>query len=79
MRLEDLIQEIEEQKAVMIEVATGRLRIQEANESYVTRRDRIKAGLTERSIRDPNVFSDRRSLELPSRFSKIGMYSGEND
>lgn len=58
MTLEELIQEIEEQKGLMIDVATGRRQIQDVNEAYVARRERIKASLGDRSMRDPNSFTD---------------------
>jgi hypothetical protein len=58
MTLEELIQEIEEQKGLMIDVATGRRQIQDVNEAYIARRERIKHDLAERSIRDPNGFTD---------------------
>jgi hypothetical protein len=58
MTLEELIQEIEEQKGLMIDVATGRRQIQDINDAYIGRRERIKVGLGEQSIRDPNTFTD---------------------
>jgi hypothetical protein len=58
MTLEELIREIEEQKGLMIDVATGRRQIQDVNEAYIARRERLRVGLGERSGRDPNGFSD---------------------
>lgn len=58
MTPEELIQEIEEQRGLMIDVATGRRQIQDVNDAYIGRRERIKSGLEERSIRDPNTFTD---------------------
>ncbi len=67
-----LMRDLEEQKAVMVAVATGGPRIQEKNHEYTERRFRIRQALTELGIEDPNVFSDlwgwygKWSSELPT-------------
>jgi hypothetical protein len=58
MTTEQLIDEIEAQKASLINVATGVLRIQDVNDEYIARRKRIKMGLKEYSLEDPNGFID---------------------
>jgi hypothetical protein len=58
MTLEELILEIEEEKGMMIDVATGRQPIKDVNDAYTLRRDRIRLALAERTIRYPNGFSD---------------------
>src|SRR5262245_30148208 len=58
MNSQDLIREIELQRDVMIGVATGKAVIQDVNDEYKERREKIKAELTARSIDDPNTFSD---------------------
>jgi hypothetical protein len=55
---EEIIAEIEAQRSLMIAVATGGPRIQESNDEYVARRDRIAAELRPRGIADPNPHSD---------------------
>lgn len=54
----DIIQEIEQQKSLMIAVSTGGPRIQEKNEQYKERRLRIKTSLVRKQIDDPNPYSD---------------------
>lgn len=54
----DLVQQIEAQKKLMIEVATGGPRIQDTNEEYKGRRLNIKAALWRKQIDDPNPFAD---------------------
>ena len=56
--LNNLITEIEAQKALMISVATGGPRIKEVNEDYVSRRSSIKMELSHFGIEDPNPFPD---------------------
>jgi hypothetical protein len=56
--LNNLITEIEAQKALMISVATGGPRIKEVNEDYVSRRSSIKMELSRLGIEDPNPFPD---------------------
>lgn len=51
---EELIAEIEAQRGLMVAVATGGPRIQEANQQYLQRRDVISAELRTRSLEDPN-------------------------
>lgn len=58
MTFGELIQEIGEQKSLMIDVATRVQPIQSVNDVYIARRERIKVALNEHSIRDPNDFSD---------------------
>jgi hypothetical protein len=58
MNTEQLIQEIEDQRALMISVSTGGPRIQVKNPEYMERRLRIKAALLERSVDDPNPYGD---------------------
>jgi len=55
---EELIEEIETQRDLMISVSTGGSRIQDVNEEYKARRQRIREGLEARSIKDPNPHSD---------------------
>ena len=55
---EELIDEIEAQHDLMISVSTGGSRIQEVNEEYKARRQRIREGLEARGIKDPNPYSD---------------------
>jgi hypothetical protein len=54
----ELIVELEAQRSLMIVVSTGGLRIQEVNDEYRERRERIKVGLAERGLQDPNPYSD---------------------
>lgn len=54
----ELIQEIEEQKSLMIAVSTGGPQIQEVNKDYRNRRQRIKIALQGRGIEDPNFYTD---------------------
>jgi hypothetical protein len=54
----ELILEIEAQKALMIAVATGGPKIQLVNSEYGLRRARIKEGLNERGLDDPNLHGD---------------------
>jgi len=54
----ELIAETETQKAVMIAVATGGPKIQHINSDYGARRARIREGLNERGIDDPNPHGD---------------------
>lgn len=53
-----LITAIEEQKSLMISVATGERRIQDANEEYKKRRGEIGKMLQAKGIKDPNTFFD---------------------
>ncbi|MCK5118941.1 MAG: hypothetical protein KAQ78_05130, partial [Candidatus Latescibacteria bacterium] len=55
---DDLIAEIEAQKALMIAVATGGPRIGEVNQQYVERRERIRETLRRSNLDDPNPHSD---------------------
>jgi hypothetical protein len=50
--------DIEDQKRLMIAVATGGPRINEVNDGYVRRRDLLATDLAERHLDDPNPFSD---------------------
>ena len=55
---EELIEEIETQRDLMISVSTGGSRIQDVDDEYKVRRQRIREGLEARSIKDPNAHSD---------------------
>lgn len=55
---EQLIAEIEAQRSLMVAVSTGGPRIQEVNQQYIQRRDRINAELRRRGIEDPNPHGD---------------------
>lgn len=54
----DLMKDIDTQRSLMIAVATGGPRIQSVNAEYQDRRLRIREGLDERRIDDPNPFGD---------------------
>lgn len=54
----ELIQEIDKQKALMIDVATGGSRIQQVNDEYKERRISIISKLQTAGIQDPNPYSD---------------------
>jgi hypothetical protein len=58
MSSEDLQRQIEAQRALMIAVSTGGPRIQTVDEEYRVRGEKIRAGLAEREIEDPNPFED---------------------
>lgn len=58
MTSQELIREIELQRDMMINVATGGASIQDVNSEYKERRERIKSELASCGIADPNVFSD---------------------
>jgi hypothetical protein len=58
MQNDELLDEIHKQQAIMIEVATGQLRIQDANEEYTRRRILIQQELKQRNIDEPNPFTD---------------------
>lgn len=53
-----LIVELEAQRSLMIAVSTGLQRIQEVNDEYQERRQRIRAELADRGLEDPNPYSD---------------------
>lgn len=55
---DELIAEIEAQRSLMVAVATGGPRIQEVNQQYIERRDRISADLRRRGLEDPNPHGD---------------------
>lgn len=55
---EELINEIEAQRGLMIAVSTGGPRIQEVNNQYIVRKRRIAEELQERGIADPNPHED---------------------
>jgi len=55
---EELIKEIEAQRALMVAVATGGPRIQEVNQQYIEQRERIAAELRRRGLEDPNPHGD---------------------
>ena len=59
MKNDELIEEIEAQLSLMIAVATGGYeRIKYENEEYKARRQRIREGLAERKLDDPNPHFD---------------------
>ena len=55
---EDLLEEIEAERAMMVSVSTGGPRINAVNEEYAERRSRIRPALKERGLSDPNPYSD---------------------
>jgi len=55
---EEIINEIEEQRSLMISVSTGGARIQDVNEEYKRRRVEIGEDLSRRGIKDPNPYND---------------------
>ena len=55
---DELIAEIEAQRSLMVTVATGGPRIQEVNQQYVERHDRISADLRRRGLEDQNPHGD---------------------
>lgn len=52
-----LIREIEELRDLMIDVATGVSRIEQARDGYLTRRESIRVRLAEFALEDPNQFT----------------------
>src|SRR5688572_12182124 len=54
----ELLQMLEEQKALMVAVATGGPPIKTVNNQYTERRDEIREALYERGLRDPNPHGD---------------------
>lgn len=56
--LDELLIEIEAERAMLISVSTDGPRIQAVNRQYVERRKRVATGLSERGIPDPNHFAD---------------------
>lgn len=54
----ELVELIEEQKALMIDVATGGTRIQEVNDDYRERRSLLRRELEPRGLEDPSPFVD---------------------
>jgi hypothetical protein len=54
----DLIKEIEEQRNLMVSVATGGPRIESVNQDYQERRTRIGTWLQNEGLKDPNPFGD---------------------
>jgi len=55
---EELLEEIESQRNLMISVSTGGNRIQNVNDEYKERRERIRKALEALGIKDPNPYSD---------------------
>lgn len=53
-----LKRDIEAQRNLMISVSTGGPRIQQVNEEYVQRQERIKSALKALNIEDPNPYTD---------------------
>jgi hypothetical protein len=58
MTNEELLEQLQEQLAAMIDTATGKARIEDVNDAYKERRERIRADLAERGIKDPNPYRD---------------------
>lgn len=58
MTHEELIDELEKQRSLMIAVSTGGPRIDEVNEEYIERRRRISTELARRRLTDPNPHPD---------------------
>ena len=58
MNNEELLREIELQRALMIAVATGGERIETVNSDYSARRSTIRTELSARGLSDPNPFAD---------------------
>jgi hypothetical protein len=54
----ELLSDIEGQRSLMIDVSTGGKRIQEANDDYKVRQERIRQALLTLGIEDPNPFAD---------------------
>lgn len=54
----EIIDEIDAQRDLMISVATGRARIQDVDDDYKARRQRVRTALADRKIDDPNPHSD---------------------
>jgi hypothetical protein len=55
---DERVTEIEAQRSLMVAVATGGPRIQEVNQQYIDRRDRIAAELRRSGLEDPNPHGD---------------------
>ena len=55
---DELLQEVEAQRNLMVAVSTGGPRIQAVNEEYQERRARIQRELEKRGIENPNPYSD---------------------
>jgi hypothetical protein len=58
MTNEELLEALQEQLAVMIDAATGKAQIDDVNDAYKGRRERIRAALANRGIKDPNPYLD---------------------
>jgi hypothetical protein len=55
---DELIEDIEAQRVLMMEVAVGRADVGSKNPVYLQRRTRITDGLRSRTIPDPNPYKD---------------------
>jgi hypothetical protein len=55
---EELLEEIDAQRSLMIAVATGGPPIKTVNQEYIERREWIQSALKERGLRDPNPYFD---------------------
>ena len=55
---QELVDEIQQQLAVMIDVATGQAQISDVNDAYKSRSLRIRSALADRGINDPNPYLD---------------------
>jgi hypothetical protein len=58
MTNEELIEELEQQRSLMVSVATGASSIRDVNDEYRTRRERIRQALAARKTEDPNPYVD---------------------
>ena len=54
----DLLKEVEAQRNLMIAVSTGGQEIDEVNQEYINRRQRIRSQLSSYDFEDPNPYSD---------------------
>ncbi len=55
---DELVEEIETQRGLMVAVATDGPRINTVNQDYQTRREQIRNELDQRGLRDPNPYTD---------------------
>jgi hypothetical protein len=58
MTLDELRTAVEQQKALMIAVATGGPRIEDRQHEYTIRRREVVAELRHRGLADPNPYGD---------------------
>jgi hypothetical protein len=80
-----LVDEIEAQRSVMVDVATGGSRIQEVDEQYIARRGRIAQALAEICVEDPNPFDSlwdwygKWNKDLPTYRSRLSICQSSSD